>query len=45
MPVITTDSDNISTINIAERLQINLLTTKENTEEMIVYQNLPSTGV
>jgi hypothetical protein len=43
MPIIITDSDNISTIHTAERLQINLLTAKENAEEMIVYyQNLLS---
>lgn len=37
MPIITTDLDNILTINTAERLQINLLTAKENVEEMIIY--------
>jgi hypothetical protein len=43
MPIILKDSDNISTIHTAERLQINLLTAKENVEEMIVYyQNLLS---
>lgn len=36
MPIITTDSDNISTIHTAERLQINLLTAKENVEEMYI---------
>ena len=34
MPVIITDSDNISTIHTAERLQINLLVANENVEEM-----------
>ena len=34
MPVIVTDSDDVSTIHTAERLQINLLTAKENVEEM-----------
>ena len=34
MPIIITDSDNVSTIHTAERLQINLLTAKENVEEM-----------
>lgn len=34
MPITIKDSDNISTIHIAERLQINLLTAKENVEEM-----------
>lgn len=36
MPIITTDSDNISTIHTTERLQINLLTAKENVEEMYI---------
>ena len=34
MPIKITDSDSISTIHTAERLQINLLTAKENVEEM-----------
>lgn len=34
MPIILTDSDNISTIHTAERLQINLIPAKENVEEM-----------
>lgn len=38
MPIIITDSDSISTIHTAERLQINPLITKENVEEMIIYQ-------
>lgn len=37
MPISTKDSDNISTIHTAERLQVNLLTTKENAKEMILY--------
>lgn len=36
MPIRTTDSDNISTVHTAERLQINLLTAKENVEEMYI---------
>lgn len=36
MPIILTDLDNISTIHTAERLQINLLTAKENVEEMYI---------
>lgn len=36
MPIILTDSDNISTVHTAERLQINLLTANENVEEMIM---------
>jgi len=35
MPIILTDSDKISTIHTAERLQINLLPAKENVEKMI----------
>lgn len=38
MPIIIKVLDNISTIHTAERLQINLLTAKENVEEMIIYQ-------
>ena len=34
MPIKITDSDGITTIYTAERLQINLLTAKENVEEM-----------
>ena len=37
MPIITTDLDDISTIHTAERLQIDLLTAKENVEEMVIY--------
>lgn len=36
MPITLTDSDNISTIHTAERLQINLLPAKENVEEMYI---------
>ena len=36
MPIILTDSDNISTTHTAERLQINLLTANENVEEMYI---------
>lgn len=36
MPIIITDSDNVSTIHTAERLQINLLPAKENVEEMYI---------
>lgn len=36
MPIIITDSDSISTIHTAERLQINLLSAKENVEEMFI---------
>lgn len=36
MPIILTDSDNVSTIHTAERLQINLLPAKENVEEMYI---------
>jgi hypothetical protein len=36
MPIITQDLNNISTIHTAERLQINLLTAKENVEEMYI---------
>ena len=34
MPIKITDLDGISTLHTAERLQINLLTAKENVEEM-----------
>ena len=34
MPITIKESDNISTIYTTERLQINLLTTKEDVEEM-----------
>ena len=34
MPILITDSEGVSTIHTAERLQINLLTAKENVEEM-----------
>jgi hypothetical protein len=36
MPIIIKDSDNISTTHTAERLQINLLTAKEDVEEMYI---------
>ena len=36
MPIKTTDSDNISTLHTAERLQINLLTAKEDVNEMYI---------
>lgn len=36
MPIILIDNDNVSTIHTAERLQINLLTAKENVEEMYI---------
>lgn len=36
MPITIIDSDNVSTIHTAERLQINLLTAKENVEEMYI---------
>ena len=45
MLVKITNSGNISTIHTAERLQINLLTAKENVKEMIIYlTNLLLTG-
>lgn len=36
MPIIITDSDNISTVHTAERLQINLAPANENVEEMTI---------
>lgn len=48
MPIIITDSDNVSTVHTAERLQINLLSANENVEEMyleiffIIETKLPS---
>ena len=36
MPIIITDSDDISSIHTAERLQINLLSAKENVEDMLM---------
>lgn len=36
MPIVLTDSDNISIIHTAERLQINLLPAKESVREMVI---------
>ena len=45
MSIKITDSNGISTIHTAERLEINLLTAKENVKEMIIYlTNLLLTG-
>lgn len=36
MPIIITDSDNVSTVHTAERLQINLAEAQEDVEKMFI---------